>query len=120
MGRFPLFPSRLLELVTTEHIELDTVAGKLDTARMEQRPLTEVQQEALKAFALAFWDKVLSCGCFWPALMLSRERLQAFGVERAELLTAWRRHPQGAEVLADDLRLNGRVPAEWPHDDVLP
>jgi len=116
---FRFFLPRLLELSTTEDIELQTVSYKVNTAQERGLPLTEAQREALKTFALAFWDQELSGGCYWPVITLKWEILEPFGVKRAELLETWRRHAQGAEVLADYILLNGQVPGEWARAEMI-
>ena len=58
-------------------------------------------------------------GDYYSGMLLNSGTPGAFGLTRLEVLEAWRSHPQVALALADDLRLNGQIPAGWPRAEVI-
>ncbi|WP_261664631.1 hypothetical protein [Deinococcus sp. Marseille-Q6407] len=120
---FRYFLPRLLELLPSwaavgHDIGVD-VGGRLDYRRRQGFPLTGRQQDALKAYALAYFCDQLTKNWFSAVSLLNFQELEPFGITRAELLTLWWTHPAGALVLAQDLLLNGSPPPEWPRADMV-
>ncbi|SMB81383.1 hypothetical protein [Deinococcus hopiensis] len=110
---FRYFLPRLLELVPAEEIEEEKVAYRLKYAQEQGFLLSGGQQAALHAYALAYWDEVIPRWPWYASMLLDGCTLEAFGVQRAELLDRWWVHPKGALALAQDLHLNGQLPPEW-------
>lgn len=116
---FRYFLPRLLELAQAREVALEQIGQRIEYARERGYSLEIGQRQALRDFAVMLWDDLLSVDALEAERALSWETMEPFGVTRAELLGLWQRHAAGARALAQVLISNGRLPPEWPRDEVL-